>query len=296
MPTIRRLCQHAATARLAALCIASGALGVTSCSSGDEATSDLLPDGKYPLAIAAASVADTRADGKDTFAEGDEIGVTMTQGDYSESGTYTLASDGTFTSKDTDENTDNTIYWQSATDEATIAAWYPATEQTAIDISNQADGFASYDFLYTTEPCKATFGETVSLTFTHQMAKITCTLAAGDGVSSEALSAATVEIYGHTTPTFTCGAVSTAGSTLDWITTTATDHQALIPPTTLSSGTPLFRITIDGTPFIYTLPSATTFSAGNAYAYVITVKPDLIEVNAAAATWGEGAVTEVTSY
>ena len=92
---------------------------VTSCSQEDFQQSIPLPAGQYPLDFTVSVEGmKSRADGKDNWKDGDEIGVRI--GSEEEVGRYTLNSDG---SVNIEEST-NCLYWKT-TAPAPVTAWYP---------------------------------------------------------------------------------------------------------------------------------------------------------------------------
>ena len=150
-------------------------LATAACTKDELADGDRLPEGQYPVEIARITLGveggeaqpwgtpQTRvsetADGTgSTFDAGDPFAVQID----GEEGIYTVQDDGTATS-------DAPLYW-SDTGEHTVTAWYPATGGT-LDLSDQSQSLAY--LLYGTG--SGNYQTPVTLTFTHQLAKVRVT-------------------------------------------------------------------------------------------------------------------------
>jgi len=272
------------------------ALACASCSQDETAGGDALPEGKCPLALTAnVDGMATRAVGKDAWTNGDVIGVSLggtlaDQTAYTAEGEYSLTADGAATAVSGKE-----IYWQS-NNAGTVTAWYPCSAETNTDISDQSsdDKYKAFDWLKA-EAQDVAFNSVAALAFKHQMAKIACTLTKGSNITDEQLETATVKVYGYTSADYGKGEVSAnAASGQGWISTTP-DLEALVIPTTLSSGTAFIKVSIGGNEFTYSLPGETTFSAGTVYTYNITVNADGIEVSCnESGAWEEGGSMDVS--
>lgn len=252
-----------------------------SCSQDDmpQAGGTPLPDGEYPLTLTArVDGMNTRTAGKDEWTVGDEIGVRI--GADGAIGHYRLnVSNGTGTV----EEAIIPVYWQN-TASSTVTAWYPYKEKQNVDISDQSEGFAEIDFL-TATALEQSYKSPVSLEFKHQMAKVSYTLQAGDGVTEENLKGAAVQIAGYTKASFSEGELT--GAVDGWI-IPASDREALLVPQDMT-GRPFIKVSIHGNDFIYT-PSTETagnLQAGSHNTYTITVKKDGIEVAGISASWND---------
>ncbi len=225
----------------------------------------------------------TRSAGKDAWTDGDEIGVRI--GTNGATGHYTLNAAGTVKEAVT------LVYWQNA-DTATVTAWYPYGARTAVNISDQSDGFADFDFL-TATMTGADYKNPVTLQFKHQMAKVSYTLK-GDAVTDDELKTAVVTLLGDATATFENGVLGAADQT-DGVIKSCYDGAtlkgaALLVPQDMA-GKPLIKVSINGNIFTYT-PTAETagkLQAGYHNSYTITVKVNGIEVTTATGgEWGNG--------
>ena len=257
--------------------------GLASCSQDDFADKPQggpLPDGEYPLTLTAqVDGMATRTSGKDAWADGDEIGVRI--GADGATGHYKLNANGSV------KEIITPVYWQN-TASATVTAWYPYGEQTNVDISDQSKGFAAFDFLTATAE-EQNYQSTVSLSFKHQMAKVSYTLQ-GEGVTDEELQTAVVTLLGDATATSMDGVLEQADQTDGEITScyngdTRTGAALLVPQDMTNK--PFIKVSINGNTFTYTPATAATgiLTAGKVNTYTITVKADGIEVTTA--TGGE---------
>ena len=167
-----------------------------------------LPEGEYPLQIGSVTLSaevsgqpwtrvaeNEEGNGSEWQWDGTEqIGVELN----GETATYTLNADKALTP-------DKQLYWTS-TASATVTAWFPTDE--TIDLSNQTEGLA-YVLQATAE--NASYAQSVTLNFTHQLAKVRVVLD-GDQMNS----VTSVEVYGYTSCTNNEG-VATGGNEQGWI-------------------------------------------------------------------------------
>lgn len=154
-----------------------GAVLLAACAKDELADDTRLPEGQYPLRIAAVTLGveggearpwgapQTRVgetdDGTGSLWDGDEeIGVQIAGS--TEAATYTVRADSTVFS-------DAPLYWQN-TRTATVTAWYPAADG-AIDLGDQTNGLAY--LLRGTGT--GDYQIPVTLTFTHRLAKVRVT-------------------------------------------------------------------------------------------------------------------------
>lgn len=184
--------------------------------------SEPLPEGKYPLEIASVTmnvthseqpwsanapqtrVTENTTDGNSSaWTNGDQIGVQI--GDNTETGVYTVNVDGSVTSL----TSETPLYWKSTASSQSVTAWYPAYEGETVNLADQSNGLA-----YVLKGVgSGSYQYAVSLTFTHQLAKVRVTFN-GD----KATGVTGVRLYTYTSCTNTHGTVSTTGATEGWIT------------------------------------------------------------------------------
>lgn len=256
--------------------------------SGDEleGQGSALPEGEYPLRLSAeVGELQTRAGGKETWANGDAVGIRKGEDEVAR---YVISSDGASLNPATQ---DQTLYWRTTTP-APIQAWYPYEAQTNVDISDQSKGYAAFDFLYA--EATGSYNQSTTLHFKHQMAKVEYTLVKGDGITDEELKAATVKVYGYTKASFTEGTVAAADQTNGEITSykDGTNGSAVVVPQDMT-GEPLLKVSINGNDYIYT-PEAETagkLEAEKRNTYRITVHKDRIEVSSVSGAWNDQETT-----
>lgn len=134
-----------------------------------------------------------------------------------------------------------------------------------------------------------------SLSFTHKLSKIVCTLKPGEGNPS--LTGATVDILGAETKgtfkpsdgTFTLltGDQGTKSAVNMNSTITSDSYIAVIPPQTFTKGTNFLKITVGTGVFYYSIPNdaGLTLAASNVYTYEITVNQTDVEVSSTIKEW-----------
>ena len=246
-----------------------------SCDTDETGGINTLPDGKYPLQLTTEVVQpQTRGGGKDVWTGTEEIGVKLDG--MSEAMKYVVASTG----EASPANAANTIYWQD-TDEKQVTAWYPYTTASSVDISDQSNGYAAFDFMSAT--ATGSYQQTVSLSFKHLMSKVVVKLTAGNGITADEIAGASVTLRGKTAVSFTNGAVTTSSTTDGLIESyydaTEKKYEAVVVPQDMT-GKMLVVVNIGNDSFAYT-PETTTegnLEAGTSYEYAVTVKANGIEV------------------
>ena len=243
----------------------------------EDSSTQPLPEGRCPLEIAAVTlgveggeaqpwtrVAET-ADGMGSeFRLGDAIAVSMN----GEVATYTY--DG---SKWT---SGQPLYWQYAGQTAEVVAWHPATD-APIDFTHQDQGLA---YLLKADAATATAGQSVSLNFHHQLAKVRVQLA---GSKAKDVTAVTVRSYPSST--HTQGTLDAQDRTLtpQYVPMLQAEYngqkcwEANLRPGTLQAGDS-FRVASEGgTPVQATLADDVPIRAGQLYTITISVNTALPE-------------------
>ena len=230
-----------------------------------------LPEGRYPLEIAAVTlsveggdaqpwtrVVET-ADGMGSeFRPGDAIAVSMN----GEVATYTY--DG---SKWT---SGQPLYWQYAGQTAEVVAWHPATD-APIDFTHQDQGPA---YLLKADAATATAGQSVSLNFHHQLAKVRVQLA---GSKAKDVTAVTVRSYPSST--HTQGALDAQDRTLtpQYVPMLPAEYngqkcwEANLRPGTLQAGDSFRMTSGGGAPVQATLAADVPIRAGQLYTITISM-------------------------
>ena len=189
-------------------------LATAACTKDELADGDRLPEGQYPLEIAritlgveggeaqpwgapATRVSETADGTGSVFDTGDPFAVQIDDG--TETATYTVQDDGTATS-------DAPLYWTNTTPNRTVSAWYPATDGT-LDLGDQSQSLA---YLLGGSGT-GDYQTPVTLTFTHQLAKVRVT-PIGDALGE----VQSLQLYTYTQCTYEKGTV-VQGSQEDWI-------------------------------------------------------------------------------
>ena len=206
------------------LAVAAIFFAATACTQDELADDTRLPEGQYPLQIAAVTLSveggeaqpwgapQTRVseteDGMGSKWDGDEeIGVQIESS--TETATYTVQTDGTVTSN-------APLYW-SDHNTHTVNAWYSTTDGT-IYLSDQTNGLAY--LLHGTG--RGNYEKPVELTFTHRLAKVRVT-PSNDIAKGEVTS---LKLYTYTQCTHNQGN-DVQGATLGWIEMKECDYNGL---------------------------------------------------------------------
>ena len=189
-------------------------LATAACTKDELADGDRLPEGQYPLEIAAVtlSVEGGEAQPWGTPAtrvseNGDGTGSKFDAGDpfavqidgEGEVGTYTVQDDGS-------AEAEIPLYWSDRDEDHTVTAWYPATDGT-LDLGDQSQSLAY--LLGATGT--GDYQTPVTLTFAHQLAKVRVT------PSDDALDQVqSLQLYTYTQCTYEKGKAG-QGSQEGWI-------------------------------------------------------------------------------
>ena len=189
-------------------------LATAACTKDELADGDRLPEGQYPLEIAritlgveggeaqpwgtpATRVSET-ADGTGSkFDADDKFAVQID--DKGEVGTYTVRDEGSV-------EAEIPLYWSDRDEAHTVSAWYPATDGT-LDLGDQSQSLAY--LLHGTGT--GDYLTPVTLTFTHQLAKVRVT-PTGDALGE----VQSLQLYTYTQCTYEKGTV-VQGSQEGWI-------------------------------------------------------------------------------
>lgn len=272
--------------------LASLSLVAASCGKTEPESATALPEGKYPLKLTAEMTQPlTRSGGKDAWTGGEEIGVSM-DGLLSPR-KFVIEPGGS--AKPIDAA--NAIWWKNA-DEARVTAWYPDIVNPALDISDQSGGYADFDLVWATAIGR--YDRDIVLQFTHRMAKIEFSLAAGDGITEEELSSASVKVLGDDEAYFSIGMIGVAdksdGEIAPYYDSATKKFEAVVVPQDMT-GKPLIRIGLGGKTFAYTpeTQSKGKLDAGTCHSYAITVKANGLEVETPwGYDWSDGGEENVT--
>lgn len=272
--------------------LASLSLVAASCGKTEPESATALPEGNYPLKLTAEMTQPlTRSGGKDAWTGGEEIGVSM-DGLLSPR-KFVIEPGGS--AKPIDAA--NAIWWKNA-DEARVTAWYPDIVNPALDISDQSGGYADFDLVWATAVGR--YDRDIVLQFTHRMAKIEFSLAAGDGITEEELASASVKVLGDDEAYFSIGMIGAAdksdGEIAPYYDSATKKFEAVVVPQDMT-GKPLIRIGLGGKAFAYTpeTQSKGKLDAGTCHSYAITVKANGLEVETPwGYDWSDGGEENVT--
>lgn len=214
------------------------------------------------------------AEVKTAWADGDVIGVKIST-DAGKTGLYSLNADGTV------KKAIASVSWP-ASGKSDITAWYPFSKDNVKNksIADQSGGYAEIDFLGAELKGKEfTEGVTLELPFKHLMTKVQCKLVAGDGITADDISGATVEFSGATYVTFSEGKVS--GSSYYSVKPYKSSdgiYSALLVPHTDKEGYKFITVTVGGNKYYYKPAGGVDLKAGKQYNYKIKVKKTGLEV------------------
>ena len=188
-------------------------LVMAACTKDELADGDRLPEGQYPLEIARITLGveggeaqpwgtpQTRvseiADGTGSVFDAGDLFAVQIDGE-GEVGTYTVQNDGSV-------EAETPLYWSDRNDH-TVSAWYPATGST-LDLGNQSQSLA----YLLNGTGTGDYQTQVTLTFTHQLAKVRVT--PSDNALGEVQS---LQLYTYTQCTYEKGTV-VQGSQEGWI-------------------------------------------------------------------------------
>lgn len=242
-----------------------------------------LPENTYPLSFQAtvSCRVDSRAGGKDSWAADDKIGVQL----YDKTATYKYSAEKSSFVPDP-----TPLYWES-TAPATVRAWYPSENKDYV-LTDQTGGFASLDFMKVEK--QMSYGSTQeesTLTFSHLMSKVECTL-----TTDESITVIDVQFMGVPGVKFDNGNLAPAYENLSGISPKETSdggtkkYTALLYPQQMQ-GKPLIVVTDNsGNQYTYKsmLEDETNLKAGYIHAFEIKVLKG--EVNISSTTvknWNE---------
>ena len=236
-----------------------------------------LPDGMYPMTFTAMQVApenmpQTRvSDSENTssWSVGDQIHVTVTQGNAKQETICTLDASGNITEYNPQ------LYWQNTSD-ATINAWYSNIEGqntgtgSTVRLADQSGGLA---YVLKAVPVTANYKteiENIALKFSHQLAKIRVKL-----TGEKAGSVNDVKIESYTSCKNTSGTVSANGASTGEITMHKVDdntYEANVAP-----GMDIAKCKVNGGEWV-DLSTKVTPVKGNVHEISITVNQKIPEI------------------
>lgn len=242
----------------------------------------LLPEKTYPLLFnVAVDGHESRAGGKDTWIQGDEVGVQL----GTKQAVYKITSSGTALEP---KDAENTLYWENS-DKALVKAWYPAEKKENWDISDQSNGYADFDCLYAEKEMDfMSTGEDATLHFTHLMSKVECT------VNSDASpTVKKVRFFGASKLNFEAGVLTASSGLVEIIPESDTDkgkYTAILYPRQMQNQYFIVVYLSDRSTFVYKPTSETdgNLQAGKLHKYEIKVVKGEVNVSASGvSSWTE---------
>lgn len=265
-------------------------MALSSCSKGDGPIEKPTPvptpeeQVKIPINLSVGNY--TRANDS-AFESGDKVGIYVVN--YNGSAAGTLAASGNhvnnmqFSYNGSAWTPASAIYWKDQTTHADFYAYYPysASANTAshsfsvqTNQSIEANYWAS-DFLWGKAANVAPTKDAVPITTNHVFSNILIYLKAGDGFTEETLAAATksvkiTNIKASATINLATGVATATGevtSVTPW--NTGLYYRAMVVPQTVTDGTNLITVTVDGVD--YTLASGAVFTANKQHKFTVTV-------------------------
>lgn len=213
-----------------------------SCSQDETQTGDNPAKGICPVEIGGVTVKSISSEEQQTrmtendevntssvFENGEQITISANNGTETRTETYQIETVSGSDSYSISAVDGQGLYWESISEQLNITAWYPIDTETEIDLSDQSSGL-KYVLKAT---ATVSYGSSVPLSFSHQLAKISVEL-----TRSKADAITNVEIYGYTACTNTMGTVAMASDAQQgWIkmmkkayTSTGTRWEANVVP------------------------------------------------------------------
>jgi len=267
------------------LCITLAVLSIVACKRenlGGDAMITLNLSGK---------ISATKASGN-SFEDGDKMGVYVV--DYNGSTAGTLQNSGnradnvghTLNASTGKWNADKTIYFKDKNTNVDIYGYYPYTAianasayKFSITQDQSVEGYEASDFLWAKAANIAPTSETISLTFNHIMSGLKITLQEGSGFDSGEwdiasksvvvknaklnasidLATGTPSVTGEVSPT---GVIPMEDEGI---------YRAVIVPQTISAGTALIAVSVDGYSYYMKKSEDFIYESGKVYTFTLTV-------------------------
>ena len=245
----------------------------------------LLPEKTYPLLFnVAVDGLESRAGGKDVWAPDDQVGVQL----GTKQAVYKITSSGTALEP---KDAENTLYWENS-DKALVKAWYPAAKIENRDISNQSNGYTSFDCLYAEKEMDfMSTGEEATLHFTHLMSKVECTVK-----SDASLIVSEVTFFGASKLNFEAGVLTASSGLVEIIPESDNGkYTAILYPRQMQNQYFIVVYLSDGSTFVYKPTSETdgNLQAGKLHKYEIKVVKGEVNVSASGvSSWTEEPSTQ----
>lgn len=268
---------------------ALAALMLTSCGGGSENSGDNPVNPQPPTPVKKEIRISSRAASSDfSFNNGDAIGVYVVN--YSGSTPGTLASSGNhidnmkFTTNGTSWNGASKLYWKDETTKTDFYGYWPYTASinnvSAVSFSVKADqnnaaNFRASEFLWGKQSAVAPTSSTVNLSLSHRMSQVNVKVQAGNGFTTEELSAADIAVTINNVKTastvnLSTGAVTATGSesTVKMLKDSNLMYKAIVVPQTVAESA---LITVKVGADSYRLTKGMTFESGKTHTATVTL-------------------------
>ena len=252
------------------------------------------------------------------FTAGDQVGIWAVNYDGETPGTLVLkgnqATNVRFTFDGNSTWTpDYDIYYKDKNTKVDLYGIYPYTsaissidalpfevreDQSTVSAHGNMGGYEASDFLWAKRAAVTPTPSAVQLTFQHKMSCVVVTLVEGTGFSggefaSLSKSVLVSNVKRNATINLATGDVTAVGSVSARSTVPAPyegGFRAIVVPQTIASSTPLFSITIGGTPYTYSEATAFTYLAGKQHNFAVTINKKAdggydVTVNTSISAW-----------
>lgn len=233
------------------------------------------------------------------FCDGDEVGVYVVNYVDGNPGTLAVEDNQADNVRYTLEESsgvwkpESPVYYLDKTTKVDIYGYYPYAEPTEVeawpfeiakDQSRDAEnghlgGYEASDFLWARAAGISPTSSKVVLQFHHMMAGVRVTVAEGEGFAEGEFATLDKAVLvtntkRQTTINFGTGEVTAVGD----VPTTGTipykkgdEFRAIVAPQTVAANTPLFSLTVDGLPYVFTKSEGFEYSAGKLHDFTIKV-------------------------
>jgi hypothetical protein len=299
------------------MCLAAGLVAASSCQVRD--SFDIPSDDSISISLSGNIDQQniTRAS-DNAFAAGDQVGIWAVNYDGDTPGTLELkgnqATNVRFTFDGNSTWTpDYDIYYKDKNTKVDLYGIYPYTsaissidalpfevreDQSTVSAHGNMGGYEASDFLWAKRTAVTPTPSAVQLTFQHKMSCVVVTLVEGTGFTSGEFASLSKSVLvsnvkRNATINLATGDVTAAGSVSARSTVPAAyegGFRAIVVPQNIASSTPLFSITIGGTPYTYSEATAFTYLAGKQHNFAVTINKKAdggyeVTVNTSISAW-----------
>ena len=299
------------------ICMAAGLLAAGSCQIRD--SFDLPSEDSISISLSGNIDQQNITRASDNgFTAGDQVGIWAVNYDGETPGTLALkgnqATNVRFTFDGNSTWTpDYDIYYKDKNTKVDLYGIYPYTsaitsidalpfevreDQSTVSAHGNMGGYEASDFLWAKRAAVTPTPSAVQLSFQHKMSCVVVTLVEGSGFAggefaSLSKSVLVSNVKRNATINLATGDVTAVGSVSARSTVPAPyegGFRAIVVPQTIASSTPLFSITIGGTPYTYSEATAFTYLAGKQHNFAVTINKKAdggydVTVNTSISAW-----------